>query len=94
MGLDLQASRIDTHRTLTEQVISTGPGPPPSGGFELYRAAEYIFHSPGKPPFIARATVKTVMRVLSAMGSMTVPTTVPWFHFRAIHPSRRSVMPA
>lgn len=38
---------------------------------------EQTGHSPGKAPLTARATVKTVMSALSAMGSMTVPTTVP-----------------
>ena len=31
---------------------------------------------PGNVPFIANATVTTVISVLSAMGSITVPTTV------------------
>lgn len=39
--------------------------------------ADMVGDSPGKAPFIARATVKTVMRALSAIGSITVPTTVP-----------------
>ncbi len=34
------------------------------------------------------------MSTLSAIGSITVPTTVWRFHRRAIHPSRRSVTPA
>jgi hypothetical protein len=49
---------------------------------------------PGRAPFTARATVRIVMSVLSAMGSITVPTTVLRFQRRAIQPSRASVMPA
>ena len=49
---------------------------------------------PGRSPFMARVTVRIVMSVLSAIGSITLPTTVCNFHLRAIHPSRRSVMPA
>jgi len=48
----------------------------------------------GKAPLIARQTVKIVMSVLSAMGSITVPTTVCRFHRRAMYPSTRSVIPA
>lgn len=48
----------------------------------------------GSAPFTARQTVRMVIKVLSAIGSMTVPTTVWRFHFRAIQPSTRSVMPA
>lgn len=39
---------------------------------------------PGKAPLTAKHTVKMVMSVLSAMGSITVPTTVCRFHRRAI----------
>lgn len=48
----------------------------------------------GNAPLTAKQTVRMVMRALSAIGSMTVPTTVCLFHFRAIQPSSRSVMPA
>lgn len=34
----------------------------------------------GRAPLIARQTVRIVMSVLSAIGSMTVPTTVCRFH--------------
>lgn len=49
---------------------------------------------PGNAPLTAKQTVKIVISILSAIGSITVPTTVCKFHFRAIHPSTRSVMPA
>ncbi|KAL9595558.1 MAG: hypothetical protein Q9179_004928 [Wetmoreana sp. 5 TL-2023] len=45
-------------------------------------------HQPKSPP------TAIVPRVLSAMGSMTVPTTVWRFHRLAIHPSAKSVAPA
>lgn len=52
------------------------------------------FHVPGNAPLTARHTVKMVMRILSAMGSIIVPTTVLRFHLLAIHPSTRSDRPA
>ncbi len=52
-----------------------------------------LVNSRGRAPLTASAMVSTVMRVLSAMGSMTDPTTVPRFQRRAIQPSSRSVMP-
>ena len=49
---------------------------------------------PGNTPFTASATVTIVINALSAIGSITVPTTVPTFHFLAIQPSTKSVTPA
>ena len=49
---------------------------------------------PGRTSLTAKQIVTTVMRALSAIGSITVPTTVCRFHFLAIQPSTRSVMPA
>lgn len=51
-------------------------------------------HQMGKAPLAARQMVKMVMSILSAMGSITVPTTVLLSQRRAIHPSSKSVMPA
>lgn len=50
--------------------------------------------SPGNNPFIPNATTKTVINILSAIGSITVPTTVCNFHLLAIHPSSASLTPA
>lgn len=51
-------------------------------------------HVPGNAPLTARHTVNMVMRILSAIGSMMVPTTVLRFHLLAIHPSTKSDRPA
>ena len=51
-------------------------------------------HFPGKRPLIDKVTVRMVIRNLSAMGSMTLPTTVCSLYLRAIHPSTKSVIPA
>lgn len=48
----------------------------------------------GNVPLTAKHPTKTVMSILSAMGSTTLPTTVCSFQRRAIHPSIKSVIPA
>ena len=49
---------------------------------------------PGRDPFTAKQATPIVIRSLSAIGSMIVPTTVCRLYFRAIQPSTRSVIPA
>lgn len=53
-----------------------------------------IVDLPGRTSFTAKQIVTTVMRALSAIGSITVPTTVCRPHLLAIQPSTRSVTPA
>jgi len=48
----------------------------------------------GSAPLIVKQITRIVISALSAIGSITVPITVSSFHFRAIQPSMRSVMPA
>ena len=49
-----------------------------------WREQEEEEEIPGKAPLTAKHTVKMVISVLSAMGSITVPTTVCRFHRRAM----------
>ena len=48
----------------------------------------------GNASLAASDTVRTVMSILSAIGSIIVPTTVRLFHRRAMYPSSRSEIPA
>jgi hypothetical protein len=60
----------------------------------IANASEIAFHIPGNAPLTARHTVNIVMRILSAIGSIIVPTTVLRFHLLAIQPSTKSDRPA
>ena len=66
----------DAMHAHVRQAASGGQKPMPSTATLCLHVEEVSIDLPGKRPFAVSVTVNTVMSTLSAMGSITLPTTV------------------